>query len=102
MVVICCADKAVIRDVHQLPQILDAGNDVVDKFLRGNARLSSLVLNFLAVLIRAGQEHDIIALQTLVARHNIGGDGAVAVSDMKIRRRIINRCGYIKRFLIQE
>ena len=66
MVVVGGADEPVIADVHQLPQILDAlgaFDDVVDELLRRNAGLFGFQLNLLAVLIGAGQELDVIALQ---------------------------------------
>ena len=48
MVVIGRADEAVIADVHQLPQILDALgalDDVINKLLRGDAGLLGLQLD---------------------------------------------------------
>ena len=68
MVVVGGADEAVIADVHQLPQILDALgalDDVIDKLLRRNAGLLGLQLDLLAVLVGAGQELDVVACSRL-------------------------------------
>ena len=87
MVVIRCADEAVVRNIHELPQIenaLFAADDVVDELLRGHARSLGLIFDLLAVLVGAGQEHDVIARQALVARHRVGRYGAVGVADVEL------------------
>ena len=96
------ADKAVIGNVHQLPQILDAAYNLIDKFLRRHTGFLCLVLNLLTVFIRTGQEHDIIALQALKAGHGIGCHGTVAMTDVQVIRRVVNRSSYIKRFFLQR
>ena len=87
MIIVRRADKAVVGDVHELPQIENAlrpGDNIVDELLRRDARGPGLVLNFLAMLVRAGQEHDVVALQALVARHGVGRNGAVGVADVQL------------------
>ena len=87
MVVIRRADEAVVRNIHELPQVenaLFAADDVVHELLRGHARVARFVLDLLAVLVRAGQEHDVVARQTLVARHRVGRHGAVGVADVEL------------------
>lgn len=94
MVVVGGADESVIADVHQLPQILDAlgaFHDVINKLLRGDAGLLGLQLDLLAVLIGAGQELDIVALQALVACHSVGRHSAVGMADMQLIAWVINR-----------
>ena len=71
------------RSLHA-PGALD---DVVDKLLGGDAGLLGLVLDLLAVLVGAGQEHDVVALQALVAGHGVGGHGAVGVADVQLIAR---------------
>ena len=86
MVVIRGADEAVVGDVHQLPQVLDslgALHDVVYELLGGDAGFPGFVLDFLAVLVGAGEEHDLTAPQALVAGHGVGGHGAVGVADVQ-------------------
>ena len=42
-----------------------------------------LVLNFLSVLVNTGKEHHVISLKALIARHNIGCNSTICVTDMK-------------------
>lgn len=103
MVVVGRADEAVIADVHQLPQILDALgalHDVINKLLRGDAGLLGLQLDLLAVLIGTGQELDIVALQALVAGHGIGRHSAVGMADMQLIAGVIDRRSDVEFFLI--
>ena len=103
MVVVGGADEAVIADVHQLPQILDALgalDDVIDELLRRNAGLLGLQLDLLAVLVGAGQELDVVALQPLVAGHSVGSDGAVGMADVQLIAGIIDRRCNVEFFLI--
>ena len=103
MVVVGGADEAVIADVHQLPQILDALgtlDDVIDELLRRNTGLLGLQLDLLAVLVGAGQELDVVALQALVASHSVGSDGAVGMADVQLIAGIIDRRCNVEFFLI--
>ena len=64
MIIVGRADKTIVRDVHELPQIKDPAlprHDPVDKYLRSNAGFFGFFLNLLAVFIRSGQKHHIIA-----------------------------------------
>ena len=103
MVVVGGADEAVVGDVHQLPQILHAAfaqDDIVHELLGGDAGLPGLLLDLHAVLVGAGEEHDVAAAQALIAGHGVGGDGAVGMADMELGRRIIDRCGNIELFAV--
>ena len=94
VIVIRGADEAVVGDVHQLPEIqhaLFADDDVVDILLRGDPGGLRLVLDLLAVLVRSGQEHDVIAAQALIARHGVRRDGAIGVANVQPLGRVINR-----------
>ena len=96
VVVIGGADEAVVADVQQLPQVLDRGNDLVHIFLGGNTGVGGLVLDLLAVLVGAGQEHDVVALHPLEACQCVAGHGGVAVADVQLVAGIINRCGDVE------
>ena len=50
-----------------------------------------LFLDLLTVFVRSGQEHHVIAAQTLIARDRIGRDRAVGVADVQFVRRVIDR-----------
>ena len=103
VVVVGGADEAVVGDVHQLPQVQHAllpGDDVVHKLLGGDAGLLGLVLDLLAVLVGAGEEEDVIALQALVAGHGVGGHGAVGVADVELVRGVVDGGGDVEFFLL--
>ena len=81
------ANEAVVRDIHQFPQIQNTagrGNDLVHKLLWGDAGLHGPVLDLLAVLISTGEEHDVAAGQSFIAGHSIGGHSAVGVADVEL------------------
>ena len=103
MVIVGGADEAVVGDVHQLPQVQDpalAGDDVVHELLRGLSRFLCLFFDLLAVLIGPGEEHDVIAAQSLVAGDRIRRDGAVGVADVQLVGRIVDRGGDVKCFSV--
>ena len=102
MVVVGGADEPVVGDVHQLPQVEHAPgalHDVVDKLLGGYAGLLGLVLDLLAVLVGAGEEHDLTAPQALVAGHGVGGHSAVGVADVQLIAGVVDGGGDIKSLL---
>ena len=102
MVIIGGADKAVVGNVHQLPQVQNAVfafNDAVNKLLGSDACLLGLFLYLLTVLIGAGEEHYIVASQSLVPCKGVGCHGAVGVADMQFIRGIVYRCCNVKGFL---
>ena len=99
VIIVSGTDEPVVGDVHQLPQVqhtAGALHDVVHELLGGAACLLGLVLDLLAVLIGAGEEHHIVALKPLIAGHGIGGHGAVGVANVELGRRIIDGCGNVK------
>ena len=96
VVVVGGADEAVVADVHQLPQVLDGGDDLIDVLLRSHAGVGGLVLNLLAVLVGAGQEHDVAALHPLEACQRVAGHGGVAVADVQLVAGVIDRCGDVE------
>ena len=94
VVIVGRADEAVIGNVHQLPEVehaLRAGDDVIDELLRRDAGGLRLFLDLLAVLVGAGQEHDVAALEPLVARHRVGRHRAVGMADVQLCRGVIDR-----------
>ena len=99
MVVIRGADEPVVGDVHQLPQIQHAAgalHNVVHELLGGDPGLLGLVLDLLTMLIGAGEEHHIIALEPLEAGHGVGSHGAVRVADVEFGRRIVDGRGNVE------
>ena len=99
VVVVGCADEAVVGDVHELPEVEDTAlalHDVVHELLRRNARGLGLLLYLLAVLVRAGEEHHVVAAHSLIARDGVRRDGAVGVADVQLVGRIVDRCGDVE------
>ena len=68
MVFVRRADKAVVARADEVPKPLDLPRDVVHIFLRRHARGLRLLLDLLAVLVRAGLQIYVIALIALPAR----------------------------------
>ena len=102
MVVVGGADEAVIGDVHQLPQVLDplgTLHDAVHELLGGDAGLFGLVLDLLAVLVGAGEEHHVLALEPVIAGDGVRGHSAVGVADVQLVGGIVNGGGDIKLLL---
>ena len=96
VVVVGRADEAVIGDVHELPQVQDAAgalDDLIHEGLGRDAGFLRFLLDLLAMLVRAGEEHHIEAAQPLVAGDGVGGDGAVGVADVKFVRGVVDRRG---------
>jgi len=91
-------DEPVIGNVEQLPELLDPDHHVVDVLLRCLAGRFGLALDLLAVFVRPGQEHDVIAAQALVAGHGVRGHGRIGMTDVQLVTRVINRCRDIKGF----
>ncbi len=99
MVVVGGADEAVVGDVHELPQVEDAagaGDDAVYELLGGDAGGFGLFFDLLAVLVGAGEEHDVIACQPLVAGDGVGGDGAVGVADVELVGGVVDGGGDVE------
>jgi hypothetical protein len=96
VVVVGGADEAVVADIQQLPQVFDGGDDLVNVLLGGHAGIGGLILDLLAVLVGAGQEHDVIALHPLEARQRIAGHGGVAVADVQLIAGVVDGGGDVK------
>ncbi len=96
MVVVGGADEPVVGDVHQLPQVLHAPvslYDVVHELLGSDAGLPGLGLDLLAVLVRAGEEHDVLAPQAVIPGQRVRGHRTVGVADVELVRGIVDgRC----------
>ena len=93
MIIIRCADKTVIGDIHQFPEILDPLGtfyNIIHKLLRCDLCFFCLLLNLLSVLIGSGQKHDIITAHTFISRDRIRRHRAVSMSDMQFVGRVIN------------
>ena len=72
----------IVLHIEFLPKIDELLRDSLDKFSRRNAGFRSGLLDFLAVLIHAGQEKHIFTFQPMIASNNIGQDLFVGVTNM--------------------
>ena len=84
MVCVCCADKFVIRRIHQIPDSLDLCGYIVHKLLRSDARFLCLQLDLLSVLVRTGLEEYVVALASLVTRDRVRKNDLIRVSDVRL------------------
>ena len=91
VIIICRADKLVVRDIQQLPEFLNPNCHAVNVGLWGQTSLFCLLLNLLAMLIKTCQIVDIVAHQALVASQDIAGNGCIGRSDVELARWVINR-----------
>ena len=85
------ADKVVVLNVHEFPQILRLSHDFIHIFNGRYTGFCCLLLNLLAVFVRTGQKIRVIALHLLEPGHGIGCHGCVGVADGHVAGRIINR-----------
>ena len=61
----------------------ERGRVAVGEFLDRDAFLFRRLLHLQAVLVRAGHEEDVVAVQPLEPRHRVGGDDLVGVADVR-------------------
>jgi len=98
MVAVGRADKPVVRNVQQLPKLLDARNHLIYILLWGDAGSFCLLFDLLPMLVGTGEEQDVKPLHPFITRHDICCNGAIAMPDVQLVRRIIDRCCNIKCF----
>ncbi|EJX07158.1 hypothetical protein, membrane [gut metagenome] len=89
-------DKVIVGNVQLFPKQFKISDNSVYILDRGNALFLGFALNFQTMLITAGQEKYILALQTVKTCQAVGNSGAVCVTNMQIVTGIINRCSNIK------
>jgi hypothetical protein len=77
------ADEAAQGDAEVIAHLAECCRVAVGEFLDRDAFLFRRLLHLQAVLVRAGHEEDVVAVQALEARHRIGGDHLVGVADVR-------------------
>ena len=85
------ADEIVIGQAHRLAQIAEALRDPVDEGLRVLARRDRRLLDLLAVLVGAGQEHDVAAVEPHEPRQRVARNRRVDVADVRHVVDVVNR-----------
>ena len=90
------ADEIVVRALHALDHGLEARHVAVEQLARGQALLGAGLLDFLAVLVGAGKEIDVVAVEPHEARDGVGGDRLIGVADMRRAVRVGDRGGDVE------
>ena len=80
------ADEVVVRAVHPLDHGAKLHDVAVHQLARGDALARRGLLDLLAVLVGAGEEKHVIAVEPLEAGDGVGGDHLVGVADMRAGR----------------
>ena len=87
---------AVVADAEFLPQRGEASGRAPDEFCRRNALLFGGLLDFLAVLVNAGQEINLIPAKPPVACDHVGEDLFVSMPEVRRAVRVIDGGGDVK------
>ena len=84
------ADKIIMADVHQLPELADSLNDAVHIFLGFHTGVFRHALDFLAMLVCSCQEHDIVAGLSFETRKRVRRNGGIGMPDMQLVARVVD------------
>ena len=77
---------AIVFDAERFPQRKELRGDAIHELLGRDALLFRGLLDLLPVLIDAGEEEHILALEPMIARDDIGEHLLIGVPDMRARR----------------
>ena len=98
---LCSADKIIIGNFHGLPQLFYAAYNFIYILLRSYPLFFGDGLNLLPVLVRTGEEPDIITGQSLESRHGVCHYRTIGMPYMKVGTRIVNRsCNIVFSFAL--
>ena len=86
------ADEAVVADIEPVPELAEDGRDLIAVLLGGNALLAGDPLDVLAVLVGAGEEECVLALQPPGPGQRIGRDRRVRVPHVGNVVDVVDRC----------
>ena len=90
-------DEEVVGDVHRGGELLEADGVPVAELPRRDPEPLGLLRHRLAVLVRPGQEEDVLAALTHVPREHVGSDGRVGVPEMGLAVHVVDRRGHVVR-----
>ena len=91
------ADEEVVRDIDRRHQRLEALGVSVGELLRRDPLTLGRLRDRLAVLVRAGEEEDVLAPLAHVAGENVGGDRGVRVAEVGLGVDVVDRGRYVVR-----
>ncbi len=92
-------DEIIVRDLELFPEVPEADDDLVGELDGRQAARGGRFLHLLAVLVRPGQEEDVIARRPLEAGQGVGDDRCVGVADVGNVVDVIDRRRYVKGLL---
>ena len=92
-------DEVVVRAVEPLHHGLEGRHVAVAQRPRAQALARRGLLHLLAVLVGAGEEIDVVAVEPHEARDGVGGDRLIGVPDMRRPVRVGDRGGDVKGLL---
>ena len=87
------AHEVGVGDAEQIPCVAESRLHGIAPLLRRHALGGGRVGHFLTVLVHARDERDVVAVQALVARHDVGGDGRVGRAQMRRGVHVVDRRG---------
>jgi hypothetical protein len=96
------ADIIVVRAVQKLTHALESSRVAICEFAGRDAFLARALQHLDAVFIRAGQEVNILTIQTLKTRHGIGRNQLISMADMRLAIRVSNRGGDVEFFAAHQ
>ena len=96
------ADEVIVADIEAFPEILEACDDLVDVLDRRDACLFCLLLDFLAVLVGARQEEDILADEAMETSDRVRDRRTVCMTDVELGTRIVDWCRDVEWFLFRH
>ena len=100
MVDVCGADKAVVGNVHQVPDLADLPRHFVHELFGRDVLLFRLVLDLLSVLVRARLKAHVVSLFAFEAREAVGQHDLVRVADVRLGGGVRDRGRNIIRFFL--
>ncbi len=96
------ANEVVVRTVEPLDHCLEMRNVALDQLPRSELLLRRRLQQLDAVLIGAGEEEHIVAIEPLEAGNRVGGDGFIGVADMWRAIRIGDGRGQVEAGLVSH
>ena len=84
-------DEVVVRALQPLDHLLEQRHVAVAQLARGQPQLGRGLLHLLAVLVGAGEEKDVEAVQPMEAGDGVGRDRLVGVADVRRAVRVRDR-----------
>ena len=92
------ANEIVVTDVESFPEIVIVRDDAIGELDRQHAFLRGAPLDFLSMLVGAGEEPNVVAHPPPMSRDHIGDDVLVHVADVREVVDVMDRGGEVELF----